>query len=335
GGTQVIAASLANPECSLESLNLRGCNIEDEGAATLAGGLRNNQRLTRMSLQNNNITKRGWNAFSPILCDTSSINATYNSNHTLQDLGYYGIKIPQDIKMMLRLNRDMNKSRVAANKILQAHRHLDMRPLFGRELGLLPYVVAWLEHFAKSRPDLKLSSIFEFVRAMPTTKANGVKSKLNSLQSSFTAMVNFRPDTATCSFDRRPPFRADDPPPGDKHESFAGAAGSGTCLLVPLARSSREPPPHRCARTRRVSLVGVVRKVASRDCQSTNDALAVRLPGPSQREGYNTAHPLLAPRSSFVPDALVPGPPLPGDDATPVGMPSPRFCSDPGNLQSP
>ncbi|EJK57279.1 hypothetical protein THAOC_22695, partial [Thalassiosira oceanica] len=167
GGTRVIAASLANPECRLISLNLHSCNIGDEGTATLADGLRNNQRLTRMSLGGNNITARGWNAFLPILCDTSCINATYNSNHTLQSLGYFGVQIPQDIKMMLSLNKDKNKSRVAANKILQSHRHLDMRPLFGMELGLLPYVVTWLEHFAKSRPDLKLSSIFEFVRAMP------------------------------------------------------------------------------------------------------------------------------------------------------------------------
>ncbi|EJK59796.1 hypothetical protein THAOC_19940, partial [Thalassiosira oceanica] len=187
GGTGVIAASLANPECRLESLNLRGCNIGDEGTATLADGLRNNQRLTDMSLGDNNITERGWNAFSSILCDTSSINATYNSNHTLRDLGGYGVQIPQSIEMMLRFNQGKDKSGVAANKILQAHRHLDMRPLFGRELGLLPYVVAWLDHFAKSRPDLKLSSIFEFVRAMPmkvtdgvVAKAKGVKRKLNS-----------------------------------------------------------------------------------------------------------------------------------------------------------
>ncbi|EJK51124.1 hypothetical protein THAOC_29736 [Thalassiosira oceanica] len=177
GGTRVIAASLANPESRLEDLDLSQCNIGDEGTATLADGLRNNQRLTRMSLEDNNITERGWNALSSILCDASSINATYNSNHTLQDLGDYGVQIPKDVRLMLRLNKDENKSRVAANKILQSHRHLDMRPLFGRELGLLPYVITWLDHFAKSRPDLKLSSIFEFVRAMPMKVANWMVGK--------------------------------------------------------------------------------------------------------------------------------------------------------------
>ncbi|EJK48051.1 hypothetical protein THAOC_33184 [Thalassiosira oceanica] len=186
GGTRVIAVSLANPECRLESLNVRGCNIGDEETATLADGLRNNQRLTHMSLGNNNITERGWNAFSPILCDVSSINATYNSNHTLH-LGGNGADIPENVRLLVSLNEGENKSRVAANKILQAHRHLDMKTLFGRELGLLPYVVAWLDHFAKSRPGLKLSSIFEFVRAMPMKVTNwvvgnakGEKRKLNS-----------------------------------------------------------------------------------------------------------------------------------------------------------
>ncbi|EJK47373.1 hypothetical protein THAOC_33908 [Thalassiosira oceanica] len=171
-GTRVIAALLSNPECRLDDVHINSCNIGDEGAAVLADGLRNNQRLTRMSLGDNNITERGWNAFSSILCDASSINATYNSNHTLRSLG--GYQIPQDVEMMLHLNKGKDKSRVAANKILQSHRHLDMRPLFGWELGLLPYVVAWLEHFAKSRPDLKLSSIFDFVRAMPMKVTDGV-----------------------------------------------------------------------------------------------------------------------------------------------------------------
>ncbi|EJK78062.1 hypothetical protein THAOC_00062 [Thalassiosira oceanica] len=166
GGPRVIAASLANPECRLESLNLFRCNIGDDEAATLAEGLRNNQRLTCMKLANNDIREEGWNAFSTIMCDASSINATHGSNHTLQSLGFPRT-MSQDVEMLLQFNSEQDKSRVAANKILQAHRHLDMSPLFGSELDLLPRVVAWLDRFAESRPDLKLSSIFEFVRAMP------------------------------------------------------------------------------------------------------------------------------------------------------------------------
>ena len=189
-GPRVIAASLDNPECRLESLDLDRTNVGDEGAAILAPSLRSNKRLTRISLSGCNITETGWREFSSIMCDIGSINATHGSNHTLQSLGGSYFILPQDVKMWLRLNSNKDKSRVAAANILQAHRHLDMRPLFDREMGLLPYVVAWLERFAKARLDLKLSSIFEFVRAMPMKvtvrmvgETKGKKRKLDSLAS--------------------------------------------------------------------------------------------------------------------------------------------------------
>jgi len=176
GSPRSIAASLANPECRLETLDLNRTNVGDEGAATLAEGLRNNQRLTTLSLLNNNITVNGWNEFSSILCDTGSINATHASNHALQDLGT-NWTLPQHVKMLLKLNRGEDKSRVAATKILQTHRHLDMTPLLSMKMELLPHVVAWLDRFAESRLDLKLSSIFEFARAMPMDVVDGVAGK--------------------------------------------------------------------------------------------------------------------------------------------------------------
>ena len=176
-GPRVMAASLANPDCRLESLGLHGTNIGDDGATILAEGLRNNQRLTRMILRNNKITEAGWNAFSSILCDTTSINATYSSNHTLQFLEDYLENVPRGIKILLELNSDEDKSSVAAEKILQTHHHLDMKPLFGMKLDLLPRVVAWLERFAESRLDHKLSSIYQFARAMPMDVIDGLMGK--------------------------------------------------------------------------------------------------------------------------------------------------------------
>ena len=178
GAPQVVAASLANPGCRLKSVDLGHTFIGDEGAATLAESLRNNQLLTTMTLARinvTNITEAGWNAFSSVLCDTTSINATHGSNHNLRHLGY--ADIPQGIVTMLELNSDGDKSIVAAKKILQTHHHLDMGPLFDRELDLLPHVVAWLERFAESRLNLKLSSIFEFVRAMPLDIVDGFSGK--------------------------------------------------------------------------------------------------------------------------------------------------------------
>ena len=178
-GPGIIAASLANPECRLEELDLFGTNIEaDEGAATLAEGLRNNQRLTKISLTHSNITEMGWNALASVLCNNSSLNATHGSNHTLEFLNDCSDNVPKDIRTMLELNNGKDKSRVAANKILHAHRHLDMKPLFDRELDLLPHVVEWLDRFAESRLDHKLSLIYEFVRAMPQDVVDGVAGKM-------------------------------------------------------------------------------------------------------------------------------------------------------------
>ena len=174
-GPGVIAASLADPECQLGTLHLRGTNIGDEGAAILADSLRSNQRLLNIDLEGSNITEMGWKAFSSILCDAASINATHASNHTLQVIGYH--RVPQDIETLLELNSGEDKSIVAAKKILQTHLHLDMEPLFGKKLDLLPYVIAWLERFAETRLDLKLSSIFQFTRAMPMEVASGVTGK--------------------------------------------------------------------------------------------------------------------------------------------------------------
>ena len=180
GGPRVIAASLANPECRLETLVVDRTNLGDEGATTIAESLRSNHRLTEINLARNAITETGWKAFSSVLCDTASINATYNSNHTLRVLKGCNVSSWSNIYMMLDLNSNDYKSHVAATKILQTHRPLDMRSLFDRKLVLLPHVVAWLECFAEYRLNfklLKLSSIYEFVRAMPMEVVDGVAGK--------------------------------------------------------------------------------------------------------------------------------------------------------------
>ena len=64
-------------------------NIGDEGAEALADGLMGNTTLKHLVLTPNSagITNTGWAAFSRLLCDTSSINNTFRSNHTLEHIG--------------------------------------------------------------------------------------------------------------------------------------------------------------------------------------------------------------------------------------------------------
>ena len=176
-GLRMVADSLADPGCGVGKLRFQDTLTED-WAAIFAAGLRSNRSITHLALarDRNGQNHMGLDVFSSMLCDTTSINATHSSNHTLQNVVIersYSTKLPHDGAAMLDLNSNQDKNIVAAKKILLSHRHLDMVPLFDEALGLLPLVIAWLERFAVSRRDLKLSSIFQFVRAMPIEIAVG------------------------------------------------------------------------------------------------------------------------------------------------------------------
>ena len=68
---------------NLTHLFLASTGIGDEEAELLATSLKHNTKLETLSLPKNNITKRGKGPFLKLLVDASSIENTYNSNHTL------------------------------------------------------------------------------------------------------------------------------------------------------------------------------------------------------------------------------------------------------------
>jgi len=121
----------------------------------------------------------GWSALSKLLCDTSSINNTYLSNHTLEVVGdFYDMSgTPPDIGHYLAWNKDQRID-AAICKILKTHDHFDMKPFFQWKLKFLPVMVAWfqraraagLEHLLGSK---KLSSMYDFVRSMPMLVLGG------------------------------------------------------------------------------------------------------------------------------------------------------------------
>ena len=85
------------------------------------------------------------------LCNTSTINSTFTSNHVLEGLGRMGrTKAPPCIENYLRLNSTSGKKcEVAAAKIITCHDHLDMSPFFPWRLTLFPDVIDWFERAAK------------------------------------------------------------------------------------------------------------------------------------------------------------------------------------------
>ena len=147
-----------------------------KGRFIFANALASNRKLKTLDLCDNGITAEGWSSFSKVLCDTSSVNNTFLSNHTLESLGH-GVQItclPMS-ESLLALNRSSeDKKQVAMKKILKHHQHFDMQPFFEWDLKVLPLAVDWFER-ARSIEAIdeagidkrKLDAIYQFIRAMP------------------------------------------------------------------------------------------------------------------------------------------------------------------------
>ena len=186
-GWKTFANLLRSPTCMLKKLDLFENSIDDDTLATFANALVHNRSLSALLLgANEDITERGWAPFKNVICDTSSIDATYSSNHTLRQLlndcweyqEENDESLPQDLVELLNMNRYNSPSDAARLKIIQYHHNIDMEPFFEwgsedeRSLKALPFVVAWFDKAeeAGGADDIgkkKLSSIYQFAQAMP------------------------------------------------------------------------------------------------------------------------------------------------------------------------
>eukprot|EP00984_Skeletonema_dohrnii_P025187 scaffold14297_cov113-Skeletonema_dohrnii-CCMP3373.AAC.5 len=168
-GLRHLSTSLQSNSCHLENLYLGRMNIGDDGAEVLARGLIGNKSLRCLHLRDDEedigITRAGWSAFSAALCDTSTVNNTYLSNHTVQglwfdweeDFGDEDIDPARDIDEAIVLYLQLNKEHpqyAARCKVLMNHNHLEMAPLLQWELKFLPLAVTWFE---RSKPCTTLS----------------------------------------------------------------------------------------------------------------------------------------------------------------------------------
>ena len=195
GGCDAVAALLGDPACALRVLRLCRNGVDDRGAASLAGSLTSNATLEELHLGGNpGVSSAGLAAFSRLLCDVSSVNATYLSNHVLRELGMRSF--PPELRCLeanLRLNGAAPRPPpgasgvgravyVGARKVLRHHPNLDVGPLLGWDLKLLPLVVDWFDRAAArvtgaaggdgdgDGDDVTLrkqSALFQFVRASP------------------------------------------------------------------------------------------------------------------------------------------------------------------------
>ncbi len=160
-GFRHLSNSLQSGRSRLENLRLSDVGIEnDDVAEVFARGLVGNKKLRALILDGHeedvfSLSPAVWATFSSVLCNTSNVNDTYLSNHTIAQLWeeYHGDYVDEDVQFYLKLNSE-HPQYAAKCKILRNHNHLSMVPLLQFGLKCLPLAVRWFE---RAKPCTTLS----------------------------------------------------------------------------------------------------------------------------------------------------------------------------------
>ena len=192
---------LRSPNCSLVKLNLCWNIIGDDEVILFANALADNNSLHELRLASSDpldhVTKVGWTALANILCDRTSIDAAYTSNHTLYDVSNEiddnddddedaNLNAPpsDDLNKLLRINqrnRGKSKSVVAREKIIKFHMlkdvGIDVNAFVCMELNELPSAISWI-----GRDTIGFSVLYQLCKSLPclfesNLKVVGVKRK--------------------------------------------------------------------------------------------------------------------------------------------------------------
>jgi len=174
-GWKMLSTILEMPESNLKRLFVSyNNNFGDEGALVFANALTSNSTLESLYLTECGVTAEGWTPFSKLLCNTSSVNNTYLSNHTLENISG---RPPFGHNHLLGLNKSyQNKQKVTIIKILRNHSHFDMQAFFEWEFKVLPIMIEWFTKAAASTTPysyeekierMKLSSVCDFIKEFP------------------------------------------------------------------------------------------------------------------------------------------------------------------------
>eukprot|EP00571_Detonula_confervacea_P006377 CAMPEP_0172324414 /NCGR_PEP_ID=MMETSP1058-20130122/51331_1 /TAXON_ID=83371 /ORGANISM="Detonula confervacea, Strain CCMP 353" /LENGTH=594 /DNA_ID=CAMNT_0013040689 /DNA_START=8 /DNA_END=1792 /DNA_ORIENTATION=+ len=187
-----LSACLQNPTSALENLDLRQNNIDERAVIDFADALAHNTSLNTLLIDDNpGLTTRSWAALSNTLCNKSSIERTYLSNHALRTVIpiLSAIDLSSDLVALLHLNENSNKTEVARQKIMKHHfphdgtNHTDIQVFIDMEMIVLPCAIAWI-----GRDDVGRSLLYHLLQSAPSlfdfdskAKARGSKRKLETV----------------------------------------------------------------------------------------------------------------------------------------------------------
>ena len=184
-GWQPLTDYLQSPNFALEVLYLNGSTINDDTVVAFASALAHDRTLKFLSLDdctdddgNDLITNRGWDTVSNIICNKTSIIDTYNSNHTIQYLGFPSLPITDDLQSYLELNKNKDKVEVARQKILQTHfsggvdDSSNIQEFLDMDLNIMPAAMEWI-----GRDVCGLSTMYNLMRRLPDLFDSSAKKK--------------------------------------------------------------------------------------------------------------------------------------------------------------
>ena len=141
---------------SIEHLRIQ--YFDKEIFSMLCPFLEQNYNLRSFSV--NGVSRHGGDILSTVICNESSITATFNSNHTLQYVHW--LPVPSEIPALLQLNRENTRFEAARRKIIKVHfsgGDISMQPFIDMNLKVLPHAVAWM-----ARDEYGSSLLYRFVR---------------------------------------------------------------------------------------------------------------------------------------------------------------------------
>ena len=189
-GWDALSTVLLHPSSALEELDVSQNSINDHNIISFVNALAGNRSLIKMNLRGNHVTAMGWNAFDNLLCNTSSIMSTYQSNHTLEELFDWDYQKPPGvivghghIKYILRVNHDSSSiSQAARFKIMGRYFSgsvVDLEPFTAMHPSILPFAIAWMakgdgvnfcdrDRLFSIFRSLEYNLVYQFIRSMPT-----------------------------------------------------------------------------------------------------------------------------------------------------------------------
>jgi hypothetical protein len=174
-GWTAFSVVLRNPESVLEVIDLSCNSVNDEVIQSFSDALVNNTKLKEFNVRLTSISSNGFSAFIHLLCNSTSIVTTYQSNHTVEELWKKddddyddddeddeSNTLPEDLINLLRLNKENSPNEAARLKIINTHfsgSEINMQPFMDMALGVRPYAIAWMG---------RDNNLYRFLRAMPS-----------------------------------------------------------------------------------------------------------------------------------------------------------------------